>query len=136
MNILNYLCCARRDSSVETLKITHKKVDYENQFASYWRNYSLPTGETTGQVQGKIPKWLEGTLITNGPGIKNIGDQGYNHLFDGLAVLHRYLIKDGTVKYMDRALESEAYKTNIAANRIVVSEFGTAGFPDPCKTIF
>ncbi|CAG7832491.1 unnamed protein product, partial [Allacma fusca] len=31
---------------------------------------------------------------------------------------------------------SEAYKTNIAANRIVVSEFGTAGFPDPCKNIF
>ncbi|CAG7728634.1 unnamed protein product, partial [Allacma fusca] len=40
------------------------------------------------------------------------------------------------VTYTSRALESDTYKKNMAADRIVVSEFGTAAFPDPCKTIF
>lgn len=37
--------------------------------------------------------------------------------------------------YQSRALESEAYQRNTAANRIVVSEFGTHSFPDPCLSI-
>lgn len=40
------------------------------------------------------------------------------------------------VLYSSRALESDTYKKNMAANRIIVSEFGTTGFPDPCKTLF
>ena len=42
----------------------------------------------------------------------------------------------GKVWYQSRFLRSETYKKNMAANRIVVSEFGTAAHPDPCKTLF
>lgn len=35
-----------------------------------------------------------------------------------------------------RYLESETYKVNHRANRIVVSEFGTVGIPDPCISLF
>ena len=35
-----------------------------------------------------------------------------------------------------RFLRSETYKKNMAANRIVVSEFGTVAHPNPCKTLF
>ena len=42
----------------------------------------------------------------------------------------------GGVTYQSRYLRSDAYRRNMAANRIVVSEFGTAAYPDPCKTIF
>ena len=42
----------------------------------------------------------------------------------------------GRVTYQSRYLRSEAYHRNMAANRIVVSEFGTVAYPDPCKTIF
>ena len=42
----------------------------------------------------------------------------------------------GRVTYQSRYLRSETYRRNMAANRIVVSEFGTAAYPDPCKTIF
>ncbi|CAG7733022.1 unnamed protein product, partial [Allacma fusca] len=48
----------------------------------------------------------------------------------------RYHIENGKVTYSCRALESDTHEKNMAANRIVVSEFGTAAFPDPCKTIF
>lgn len=38
--------------------------------------------------------------------------------------------------YRSKFLKSETYKRNIKANRIVVSEFGTMIYPDPCKNIF
>ena len=42
----------------------------------------------------------------------------------------------GRVTYQSCYLRSETYRRNMAANRIVVSEFGTGAYPDPCKTIF
>jgi len=41
------------------------------------------------------------------------------------------------VTYQSRPVESDAYKKNMAAQRIVVTEFGTAAsYTDPCHTIF
>ncbi|KAH7700128.1 CRE-BCMO-2 protein, partial [Aphelenchoides avenae] len=59
-----------------------------------------------------------------------VGDTEYKHWFDGLAYIQRYHFENG--KY----LRSEAYERNTAAQRIVVGEFGTARYPDPCKNIF
>ncbi|XP_019490307.1 PREDICTED: beta,beta-carotene 15,15'-dioxygenase [Hipposideros armiger] len=42
----------------------------------------------------------------------------------------------GEVHYRSRYLRSDTYNANIEANRIVVSEFGTMAYPDPCKNIF
>lgn len=42
----------------------------------------------------------------------------------------------GRVTYQSRFLQSEAFKKNTAANRIVVNGFGTAAYPDPYKTLF
>ncbi|XP_018009676.1 beta,beta-carotene 15,15'-dioxygenase isoform X2 [Hyalella azteca] len=89
-----------------------------------------------GSVSGTIPRWLNGNLIRNGPGGKKVGEHHYNHLFDGLSLLHLVNITDGKAKYISRYLESETYKLNHRANRIVVSEFGTAGVPDPCLSLF
>lgn len=36
---------------------------------------------------------------------------------------------------ISRYLQSDTYKRNTEADRIVVSEFGTVAYPDPCKTI-
>ena len=46
------------------------------------------------------------------------------------------VITTGRVTYQSRYLRSEAYRRNMAANKIVVSELGTVAYPDPCKTIF
>lgn len=86
---------------------------------------------------GTIPCWLTGFLVRNGPGLQRIGDTEYKHLFDGLALLHQFAIdgNQGTVTYRNRFLRSDAYQRNMKAQRIVVSEFGTRAFPDPCKSI-
>nr|XP_006820470.1 PREDICTED: beta,beta-carotene 9',10'-oxygenase-like [Saccoglossus kowalevskii] len=83
-----------------------------------------------------IPKWLTGTLLRNGPGKFEVGDEPYKHWFDGLALIHRFSFHDGQVTYQNRFLRSDAYNKAMKYNRIILSEFGTLGIPDPCKTIF
>ncbi|GLV43558.1 neither inactivation nor afterpotential B [Carabus blaptoides fortunei] len=89
-----------------------------------------------GKVTGSIPTWLNGCLLRNGPGSLKVGKMEFKHLFDSSALLHRFAINNGNVTYQCRFLQSEVYKKNNAAQRIVVTEFGTASVPDPCQTIF
>lgn len=42
----------------------------------------------------------------------------------------------GEVTYRSKYLKSDTYRRNIKADKIVVSEFGTMIYPDPCKNIF
>ncbi|KAJ3580598.1 hypothetical protein NHX12_034348 [Muraenolepis orangiensis] len=88
------------------------------------------------QVTGVLPGWLKGTLLRNGPGLFSVGDTSYNHWFDGMSLIHSFTFSKGEVLYRSKFLKSETYKRNMAANRIVVSEFGTMVYPDPCKNIF
>ena len=89
-----------------------------------------------GKVTGKIPCWLKGTLLRNGPGSLKVGEFSFNHLFDSSALLHRFAIANGKATYQCRFVQTDVYKKNNAAQRIVVTEFGTKAIPDPCKSIF
>ncbi|KAK7073959.1 Beta,beta-carotene 9',10'-oxygenase [Halocaridina rubra] len=94
------------------------------------------TSPVEGRLQGTIPDWIEGRLIRVGPGIRHVGNTSYNHLFDPLAILHQVEIRNGRATYISKFLESDAYEKNMKAQTIVVLGFGTAAFPDPCKTLF
>ncbi|XP_029922436.1 beta,beta-carotene 15,15'-dioxygenase [Myripristis murdjan] len=101
----------------------------------------IKNGEETpeplrAQVTGTLPAWLQGTLIRNGPGLFSVGDSEYNHWFDGSSLIHSFTFSNGEVFYKSKFLKSDTYKRNIKANRIIVSEFGTMIYPDPCKNIF
>ncbi|XP_067214323.1 carotenoid isomerooxygenase [Linepithema humile] len=87
-------------------------------------------------VTGSIPKWLKGTLLRNGPGNLKVGEYRYQHLFDSSALLHKFEIANGEVTYQRRFVQTEVYKRNQAAQRIVFNEFGTYATPDPCHSIF
>uniref|UniRef100_A0A5F9DT07 Beta-carotene oxygenase 1 n=1 Tax=Oryctolagus cuniculus TaxID=9986 RepID=A0A5F9DT07_RABIT len=102
----------------------------------FGRNKKEQLEPVKAKVRGQIPPWLQGTLLRNGPGMHTIGESKYNHWFDGLALLHSFAIRDGEVSYRSKYLRSDTYNANIEANRIVVSEFGTMAYPDPCKNIF
>src|SRR5918995_1051769 len=41
-------------------------------------------------VRGTVPPWLSGTLVRTAPAKFEVGDRGYNHWFDGLAMLHKF----------------------------------------------
>lgn len=59
-------------------------------------------------IQGKIPEWLSGTLLRNGPGKFTVGDKRVDW-FDGLALLHAFEFTPQNVLYSSRFLRSEQY---------------------------
>ncbi len=79
------------------------------------------------RLSGKIPEWLEGSLIRNGTGIFEIGETKMNHLFDGLSVINRFVIDghgEGKATYQNCILKSDTYKDSKAANRLTMHQFG------------
>ncbi|MCL4870213.1 MAG: carotenoid oxygenase family protein [Anaerolineae bacterium] len=83
-------------------------------------------------VQGVVPSWLTGTLLRNGPGTFQVGEQRYRHWFDGLAMLHKFSFAGGRVAYANKFLETNAYRSAQETGRITYSEFAT----DPCRDFF
>ncbi|WP_224448692.1 carotenoid oxygenase family protein [Haloprofundus salilacus] len=77
------------------------------------------------QVDGEIPSWLDGTLVRNGPGSFAVGDRRVNHWFDGLAMLRRFAIDDGEVRYTNRFLRSRQFRHVREHSRLRLREFGT-----------
>jgi len=75
-------------------------------------------------VSGSIPGWLEGTLLRNGPGRFEAGEEEFQHWFDGLAMVRRFAFDDGTVRYSNRHLRTEAYAA-ATGGAVGYGEFGT-----------
>jgi carotenoid cleavage dioxygenase-like enzyme len=83
-------------------------------------------------VKGKIPDWVNGTLFRNGPGRFRFGNNVYRHTFDGMATVNKFQIKNGSVLFSNRLLNTQTYKKACETNQLP-QMFGT---PDLCSTIF
>jgi beta,beta-carotene 9',10'-dioxygenase len=94
------------------------------------QEYDLPGLE----VEGKIPDWLNGSLIRNGPGKFEINGKSVRHWLDGYAMLHKFDIDGDRVTYRNKILHTESYKQDLSAGKIVSQCFGTV--PDPCQSLF
>ncbi len=84
------------------------------------------------RVEGRLPAWLAGALVRNGPAKFEVGTQRYRHWFDGLAMLHMFSFRGGKVSYANRFLKSNAYNRARETGKISYREFAT----DPCRSIF
>lgn len=82
-------------------------------------------------VEGRLPEWLAGTLLRNGPAKFEAGEKPFRHWFDGQAMLHRFSFQAGTVSYGNRFLRTRAFAA-AERGRIAYAEFAT----DPCRSIF
>ncbi|XP_010883873.1 retinoid isomerohydrolase [Esox lucius] len=87
-------------------------------------------------VTGRIPSFLKGSLLRLGPGLFEVGDEPFYHLFDGQALMHKFDFKNGQVTYFRKYIKTDAYVRAITEKRVVITEFGTFAYPDPCKNIF
>jgi beta,beta-carotene 9',10'-dioxygenase len=83
-------------------------------------------------LEGRLPEWLQGSLVRTGPAKWEVGEQTMRHWFDGFAMLHRFGISGGEVSYANRFLETRAYRAAQEKGEIVYSEFAT----DPCRSLF
>lgn len=88
------------------------------------------------EVTGDIPEWVNGTLLRNAPAKFEFGKHAYKHWFDGLALLHAFVLENGVVSYRSKYLRTQAFVKGEEQKRIVYAEFGTAEVPDPCQNIF
>ena len=86
----------------------------------------------TVPVKGKIPEWLTGNYIRNGPGMYNLPKRRMNHWFDAMGALHSFNIQNGQVGYHCRYIECESYKHVKETGELKFSEFAT----DPCRSLF
>ena len=79
------------------------------------------------EVQGRLPEWLKGTLLLNGPALWDLPLGRFHHWFDGLAQLHALQLRGPgePASYRSRFLRSEAYRRSIATDRPVFGGYGT-----------
>jgi beta,beta-carotene 9',10'-dioxygenase len=106
----------------------HKAAPYALGLRSLTNEVRIPHLD----VDGRLPAWLRGVLVRNGPALFEIGEQPFNHWFDGLAMLHGFAFGAGRVSYANRFLRSSAYDAYKKTGKMAFSEFGT----DPCRAIF
>lgn len=97
-----------------------------------FENHGDMPERTALPVQGEIPAWVSGQLLRNGPGRWKFDGSEVHHWFDGMALVHSFEIEDGGVHYMNRFIESRAYKEFRDSGDIKLSEFAS----DPCRTRF
>jgi beta,beta-carotene 9',10'-dioxygenase len=83
-------------------------------------------------VAGRLPNWLAGVLVRNGPALFDPPSRPYRHWFDGLAMLHRFTFDRGAVSYANRLLDTAASRAVREQGRIGFAEFAT----DPCASLF
>ena len=83
-------------------------------------------------VRGRIPDWLRGTLLRNGPAQFETAAVPLRHWFDGAAMLHRFRIEGDRVLHTSRMLRTSARDGAAAAGRPTLREFAT----DPCASLF
>lgn len=76
-------------------------------------------------IQGKIPAWLRGTFLRNGPAKYEIGNERLRHWFDGYALLSKIVFHNQGVRYHSKFLASEAYKWAKKTNKVQLVEFAT-----------
>uniref|UniRef100_A0A1A7WSJ8 Retinal pigment epithelium-specific protein 65kDa n=1 Tax=Iconisemion striatum TaxID=60296 RepID=A0A1A7WSJ8_9TELE len=113
-------------------RVGHPAAGYRKIFDSVEElNEPIPA-----EISGVIPPWLQGSLLRMGPGLFEVGDEPFHHLFDGQAIVHKFDLKDGQVTYHRKFIRTDAYVRAMTENRVVITEFGTAAYPDPCKNIF
>ncbi|XP_057842733.2 carotenoid cleavage dioxygenase 8 homolog B, chloroplastic-like [Cryptomeria japonica] len=87
-----------------------------------WESVKQERWEGELQIEGKIPDWLNGTYLRNGPGMYDIGQDSKN-LFDGYSTLVRLHFENGNASATHAQLQSEAYMAAKKYNKVCYREF-------------
>merc|ERR1719320_884594 len=77
---------------------------------------------------GSIPSWLSGTLLRDGPGLFEFGEEHALHAFDGMAMIRRYHTNQNTGHGMNvsrKLIKSDILKSNLEEGRFTKYGVGT-----------
>ena len=84
--------------------------------------------------EGKIPTWIAGTLVNNGPAQFEIGNLQFKHWFDGFAMLKYFHFHEGNIRFQNRFLRSNQYVESQRLHALYGDEFGTYSHQSWLKT--
>lgn len=101
-------------------------------YASGFRSLTAEVADRPLAVRGELPDWLAGSLVRNGPAVFDHHGKSLRHWFDGQAMLHRFAIAGGEVRYTNRLLDTPSLRSLRDRGRIGFGEFAT----DPCGSLF
>jgi carotenoid isomerooxygenase len=82
------------------------------------------------KLTGVVPMWLKGDLLQNGPGKFYFGNDVFQHLFDGSALVQKFAIRNGKIHYQCRFLRTKSFEANLKNNAIMMNEFATNAHND------
>ena len=94
-----------------------------------WRAFRTAAAEGYWQltdVEGEVPKDLHGTLYRIAPGQSENHGVRLRHFFDGDAFVSGFSFRDGSVQLRSSFVATPEREEEIAAGRMIYSEFGTA----------
>jgi beta,beta-carotene 9',10'-dioxygenase len=106
----------------------HNASFFESGIAGNQKTFSMENIP----VEGKIPEWLNGSYIRNGPGMFQLKNRRLNHWFDAMGALHKFDIINGKVHYQSAYIDCQSYRAVTQNGDLAYSEFAS----DPCKTLF
>jgi len=106
--LISLLCvsCASHDDSIPGYPAFH---DTPMSPLYYYQNLE-EVKDVPLTVQGRIPAWLEGEFVRNGPAIIKGKTQSVRSWFDGLGKLHGFTFENGDVTYTCQFLKSTVYR--------------------------
>lgn len=77
-------------------------------------------------IKGKLPDWLDGSLIRTQPALFEIGKDQVAHWFDGFAKLVKFSLNREEITFSTRFLQTDAYIKSLRQQKIAYSGFATA----------
>ncbi len=91
----------------------------QEMLARILRPNPTETDDPITEIEGEIPRDLNGTLYRNGPCQKILpkGGPGAMHLFDGDALVHAIHFEDGTARHRSRYARTESFQAVEQAGR-------------------
>lgn len=75
----------------QNLEKSYTREDWQQGYESLKEEYDYWIDE----VEGEIPKELEGTVFKNGPGLLDINGQRIHHPFDGDGMISQIIFSEG-----------------------------------------
>ena len=108
-------------SSLQELSEKQNNANFSIAFSSQYKELALDKLK----IDGKVPNWLSGNFISNGPAQFEVGSTAFNHWFDGFAMLKKFSFKEGNVCFQNRFLRSKEYIESVKIGKLSVNEFAT-----------
>ncbi|AFY35354.1 carotenoid oxygenase family protein [Calothrix sp. PCC 7507] len=101
---------------------SYSRTDWQGGYESLPQEYDYGIDD----IEGQIPRGLQGTLFRNGPGLLDVNGQRIHHPFDGDGMISRITFSDGRAHFRNRFVRTTGYIEEQKAGKILYrGVFGT-----------